>query len=61
LPQHRLYGDSKNTWESKTFQRVIEGVLAVLLSLKKKPLIRYEKMSVMAKQLAEEVHVRHIY
>ncbi|CAB4389595.1 unnamed protein product [Rhizophagus irregularis] len=56
LPQYRLYGDSQNTWESKTFQRVIEGVLAVLLSLKKKPLIRYEKMSVMAKALAEEVH-----
>ncbi|RIA86707.1 Sec1-like protein [Glomus cerebriforme] len=56
LPQYKLYGDSQNTWESKTFQRVVEGVLAVLLSLKKKPLIRYENMSAMAKQLAKEVH-----
>ncbi|CAG8475057.1 3843_t:CDS:10 [Funneliformis mosseae] len=55
LQQHRLYDDSQNKWDSKTFRRVVEGVLAVLLSLKKKPLIRYEKMSVMAKQLATEV------
>ncbi|CAI2168165.1 1767_t:CDS:10 [Funneliformis geosporum] len=53
--QHRLYDKSPNTWDNKTFRRVVEGVLAVLLSLKKKPLIRYEKMSVMAKELATEV------
>ncbi|RHZ56226.1 hypothetical protein Glove_405g4 [Diversispora epigaea] len=51
-----LYGDSLNTWDGETLQRVVEGVLAILLSLKKKPLIRYEKMSVMAKRLATEIH-----
>ncbi|CAG8561550.1 7645_t:CDS:10 [Diversispora eburnea] len=50
-----LYGDSLNTWDGKTLQRTVEGVLAILLSLKKKPLIRYEKMSVMAKRLATEI------
>ncbi|CAG8796170.1 28788_t:CDS:10, partial [Dentiscutata erythropus] len=55
LPQHHLYGDSKHIWDGKALQRVVEGVLAVLLSLKKKPLIRYEKISEMAKKLAAEV------
>ncbi|CAG8663819.1 393_t:CDS:10, partial [Acaulospora morrowiae] len=56
LPQHKIYGDSLNTWDGKTLQRITEGILAVLLSLKKKPLIRYEKTSVMAMKLATEVH-----
>ncbi|CAG8566186.1 13630_t:CDS:2, partial [Racocetra fulgida] len=55
LPQHQLYGDSIQAWDGKTLQRVVEGVLAVLLSLKKKPLIRFERISEMAKKLAQEV------
>jgi hypothetical protein len=56
-PQNPLYGNSPTSWDGRTLSRVIEGLLSVLLSLKKKPLIRYEKMSVMAKKLAQEINV----
>jgi hypothetical protein len=36
----------------------VQGITAVMLSLKKKPIIRYEKMSSMAKKLAVEIQVR---
>jgi len=36
----------------------VQGLIAVLLSLKKKPVIRYEKMSALARKLAVELHVR---
>ena len=42
-------------WNPECLQRCTEGVLALLLSLKKKPLIRYEKNSLIAKKLATEV------
>ena len=42
-------------WNQDSLQRSTEGALALLLSLKKKPLIRYEKNSLMAKKLATEV------
>lgn len=35
----------------------MQGVTAVLLSLKKKPVIRYEKSSPMAKKLGVEIQV----
>ena len=35
----------------------MQGVTAVLLSLRKKPIIRYEKMSPMAKKLGVEIQV----
>jgi len=35
----------------------VQGIIAVLLSLKKKPVVRYEKSSGMAKKLASEVQV----
>ncbi|KAJ3865281.1 Sec1 family-domain-containing protein [Lentinula novae-zelandiae] len=50
-----IYGTSPNTWNSDALERSIQGITAVLLSLKKKPLIRYEKMSGMAKKLAAEI------
>ncbi|KAF8743913.1 hypothetical protein AX14_013970 [Amanita brunnescens Koide BX004] len=34
----------------------VQGLIAVLLSLRKKPIIRYERMSVMAKKLGAQVH-----
>jgi hypothetical protein len=40
--------------------RHVQGLIAVVLSLKKKPVIRYEKMSSMARKLAVELHVRSI-
>lgn len=53
-----LYGSTPNAWDSKALERTVRGITAVLLSLKKKPVIRYEKMSGMAKKLATEVQVR---
>lgn len=53
-----LYGSTANSWDSKALTRSIEGITAVLLSLKKKPVIRYERMSAMAKKLAVEVQHR---
>lgn len=38
----------------------MQGITAVLLSLKKKPVIRYEKMSPMAKKLGIEIQVWNI-
>ena len=35
----------------------MQGIIAVLLSLKKRPVIRYEKTSSMAKKLGVEVQV----
>jgi len=35
----------------------VQGITAVLLSLKKKPVIRYESMSPMAKKLGVEIQV----
>ncbi|MCJ1256834.1 vacuolar protein sorting-associated protein 45 [Lignoscripta atroalba] len=55
FPKQRLWSNSPDLWNPDSLQRSTEGVLAVLLSLKKKPLIRYEKNSLMAKKLATEV------
>ncbi|KHN97682.1 vacuolar protein sorting-associated protein 45 [Metarhizium album ARSEF 1941] len=55
LPQRRIWGPNPDTWNADSLQRCSEGLLAVLLSLKKKPLIRYERSSPLAKKLASEV------
>ncbi|KPM36897.1 Mitochondrial translation optimization protein 1 [Neonectria ditissima] len=55
LPQQRIWASSPDTWNPDSLQRCAEGLIAVLLSLKKKPLIRYEKTSPLAKKLATEV------
>ena len=54
-PKHRLWDSSPDVWNPNSLQRCTEGVIALLLSLKKKPLIRFEKNSLMAKKLATEV------
>ncbi|KAL1871588.1 hypothetical protein VTK73DRAFT_1978 [Phialemonium thermophilum] len=54
-PQHRIWSGNPDTWNIDSLQRATEGILAVLLSLKKKPLIRYQKSSLLAKKLASEV------
>ncbi|KAF1809274.1 Sec1-like protein [Eremomyces bilateralis CBS 781.70] len=54
-PQNRIWGTSPELWNPDALQRSTEGILAVLLSLKKKPLIRYSKTSMLAKKLATEV------
>ena len=52
-----LYGSSPNSWDPKALERAVQGVTAVLLSLKKKPIIRYERSSPMAKKLGVEIQV----
>ena len=51
----RLWSHSPDIWNTDSLQRTTEGIVALLLSLKKNPLIRYEKNSLMAKKLATEV------
>ena len=55
FPKQRLWSNSPDSWNPDSLQRCTEGVVALLLSLKKRPLIRYEKNSLMAKKLATEV------
>ncbi|KAI1610419.1 Sec1-like protein [Exophiala viscosa] len=55
FPAQRLWSHSPDIWNTDALQRTTEGVIALLLSLKKNPLIRYEKNSLMAKKLATEV------
>lgn len=52
-----LYGDTPSSFSpsSPAFSRHVEGLTSVLLSLKKRPIIRYERMSPMAKKLGQEV------
>ncbi|KAL0086473.1 Sec1-like protein [Phycomyces blakesleeanus] len=55
IPSSELFGDNMESWNQSTFDQTVRGISSVLLSLKKKPLIRYEGASVMAKRLAIEV------
>ncbi|KAI9810984.1 MAG: vacuolar protein sorting-associated protein 45 [Pycnora praestabilis] len=59
-PKQRLWSNSPDLWNPDALQRSTEGVIALLLSLKKKPLIRYEKNSLTAKKLATEVRYQII-
>lgn len=45
------------TWDVDALDRSCQGILAVLLSLKKCPVIRYQNSSEMAKRLAENIRV----
>jgi len=55
LPEYRLFGSSIKDWDAQTFDRSVQGIIATLLSLKKKPVIRYESVSTMGKRLAQEI------
>eukprot|EP01027_Heterolobosea_sp_BB2_P010597 GEZU01015535.1.p1 GENE.GEZU01015535.1~~GEZU01015535.1.p1 ORF type:complete len:440 (+),score=65.37 GEZU01015535.1:180-1499(+) len=52
IPLMRPFGDPK------LFERVTDGLAACLLSLKKKPNIRYQKSSDLARQIARDLHAR---
>ncbi|KAI8369636.1 Sec1-like protein [Radiomyces spectabilis] len=54
----QIFGDSAATWNPEAFDKSVQGICAVLLSLKKKPLIRYEKASPLAQRIAQEVQHR---
>jgi len=45
-------------WSEPYLKRSAQGIISVLLSLKKSPLIRYQNSSDMCKKLAESVRVR---
>ncbi|KFY25501.1 hypothetical protein V493_04640 [Pseudogymnoascus sp. VKM F-4281 (FW-2241)] len=51
----RIWSGSPDMWNADSLQRSTDGIVGLLLSLKKKPLIRYEKNSLLAKKLATEV------
>ncbi|KAI0458343.1 Sec1-like protein [Xylaria acuta] len=55
LPRQRIWSDTPDMWNLDSLQRTTEGIIAALLALKKKPLIRYEKNSPLARKLASEV------
>lgn len=55
FPKQRLWSTNPDLWNPDALQRTTEGVIALLLALKKNPLIRYEKNSLMTKKLATEV------
>ncbi|KAJ5394163.1 Short-chain dehydrogenase/reductase SDR [Penicillium crustosum] len=55
FPLQRIWSHSPDLWNPDSLQRATEGVLALLLALKKNPLIRYEKNSLLARKLATEV------
>jgi len=52
-----IFGVERDSWSADAFEQTTQGILAMLLSLKKKPLIRYEKNSAMAKKLGLEIQV----
>jgi hypothetical protein len=55
-----LYDGSVSSWDPDALERSVQGIAAVLLSLKKKPIIRYDKTSSMAKKLGAELQVRYV-
>ncbi|KAF4416795.1 Mitochondrial translation optimization protein 1 [Colletotrichum fructicola] len=58
LPHQRIWGSGPHTWNPDALQRSADGLVALLLALKKKPLIRYANTSPLTKKLATEVRYR---
>ncbi|KAJ3030294.1 UNVERIFIED_CONTAM: vacuolar protein sorting-associated protein 45 [Siphonaria sp. JEL0065] len=57
-PTNPLYVENSSTWDTRTFLRCAEGIISVLLALKKKPMIRYERNSQLANKLATEYQIQ---
>lgn len=55
IPQNRIYGDHADSWSGFALNRTTEGLTSLLLSLKTKPIIRYEANSKMGSKLAQEI------
>lgn len=49
-----------NKWNENFLKRTAQGLISVLLSLKKSPVIRYQNSSEMSRKLAESVRVSWI-
>jgi len=56
LQNYQIFSDSLSNWNNETFKRTVEGLRAVLLALKKRPMIRYEKNSALGRRLASEIN-----
>jgi vacuolar protein sorting-associated protein 45 len=55
-PSYRIFSDSSpDSWAGESLNRSVEGLIALLLSMKQKPLIRYDRNSGMAKKFANEL------
>jgi hypothetical protein len=54
-PEYSLFVESAKAWNPATLTRVTEGITGALLALKKKPLIRYEANSALARKLSAEI------
>ncbi|GAA5967147.1 hypothetical protein JCM3765_001545 [Sporobolomyces pararoseus] len=54
---YSLYGSTPQEWSSNSpsYNLHLESLKALLLSLKKKPVIRYERMSLLAKRLGKDL------
>jgi vacuolar protein sorting-associated protein 45 len=55
-PPLNLWAQSPHEWDPAALDRHTNGLVALLLSLKKRPVVRYERMSALARKLGEEVH-----
>ena len=55
MPPHSVWGATAGQWDMDGLERHAQALLAVLLSLKKKPVVRYERMSTLAKRLADDI------
>ncbi|KAI3648425.1 hypothetical protein MP228_006279 [Amoeboaphelidium protococcarum] len=53
--QYRVYGDAPSQWDAVSLNRCVEGIGSLLLSLKKRPMIRFERNSLLAKRLGNEL------
>ncbi|PWN21139.1 putative vacuolar protein sorting protein VpsB [Microstroma glucosiphilum] len=49
------WASNASEWDPAALDRHTQGLMALLLSLKKKPVVRYERMSALAKKLGEEI------
>ena len=58
FPRLRVWASNPDSWNPDALQRSTDAILSLLLSLKKRPLVRYEKNSLVAKKLATEVCYR---
>lgn len=54
-PLSKMYGSSAELWNPEALTRTMEGLSALLLTLKKKPLIRHTRDSLQCKKLATEL------
>jgi len=49
-------GPNAQQWNQSAFTRIHQGLVAQLLALKKKPIIRYQGSSDLCRKLAEDIN-----